>query len=74
MTDNTATRPIRRKVFMLRMWQHGRNLPDWVSEIQDVTNGEVTHLHGLDALFEYLRQKTAQVLEAPRNKENSEED
>jgi hypothetical protein len=61
----------KRKVFILRLWEHGHDEPVWIGEVQDVSTGEVTHVQGLEALFDCLRQKTTQTLEASR--ENNKE-
>ena len=53
----------KRKVFILRIWPHGRDELEWVGEIQEVSSGETVHVHNLEALFDWLRQRTSQGTE-----------
>ena len=53
----------RRLTFVLRLWAHGREQPVWIGEVQELSTGEVTHVQGLEALFDWLRQRTAQTPE-----------
>jgi hypothetical protein len=71
LPGNPSPHPKRRVTLVLRLWAHGQVEPVWIGEVQDVSTGEVTHVQGLEALFDWLRQKTAQSLEASR--ENSKE-
>jgi hypothetical protein len=61
----------KRKVFILRLWARGKDEPVWIGEVQDVSTGEVTHVQGLEALLDWLKQKTAQTLDA--SQENTPE-
>jgi hypothetical protein len=54
----------KRKVFILRIWPHGRDELDWVGEVQEVSTGEIVHLQSLEALFAWLRQKTVPAPDA----------
>lgn len=60
-----TSRPGKRKIFILRIWPHGRDELEWVGEIQEVSTGETVYVHSLEDLFAWLRQKTAQALEVP---------
>ena len=59
----------KRKVFILPLWARGKDEPVWIGEVQDVSTGEITHVHSLEALFDWLKQKTSQVLESSAKKE-----
>jgi hypothetical protein len=61
----------RRIVFILRLWARGRNEPVWIGEVQDVSTGETIHVHGLEALFDWLKQKTFQTLEPSQKQEKT---
>ena len=61
----------KRLTFVLRLWARGKDEPVWIGEVQDVSTGEVTHVQDLEALFDWLKQKTAQTLEA--SQENTPE-
>jgi hypothetical protein len=58
----------KRKVFILRIWPHGRDELEWVGEVQDVSTGETVHTQNLEALFDLLRQKTTQQMLASTEK------
>jgi hypothetical protein len=66
--DPHPSRPQGRIVFILRLWTHGRDQPEWIVEIQDVQTGEIAHLQRLDALPDWLKQKTDQVVEPFKGK------
>ncbi len=60
--------PHRRKkrlVFILRLWARGHEVPEWIGEVQDVQTGETAHVQGLQALFDFLKEKTTLALESP---------
>ena len=61
----------RRLIFILRLWARGKDEPVWIGEVQYVSTGEVTHLQGLEALFDWLKQKTVQTLDT--SQENNPE-
>jgi len=61
----------RRLIFILRLWARGKDEPVWIGEVQYVSTGEVTHVQDLQALFDWLKQKTAQTLDA--SQENNPE-
>jgi hypothetical protein len=42
----------------VRLWEHGRDEPVWIGEVQDVASGETVHVQSLEALFDWLRQRT----------------
>ena len=63
MLSRPAPRSDKRKVFILRIWPHGREELEWVGEIQEVSTGETVHVHNLEALFDWLRRRTSQVIE-----------
>lgn len=46
-----------RKVFILRIWPHGREEQEWLGEIQEVSTGETIHVQNLEALYDWLKQK-----------------
>ena len=50
----------KRKVFILRIWPHGRDEQEWVGEIQEISTGETVHVQNLEAMFNWLKQKTVQ--------------
>ncbi len=54
----------KRLTFVLHLWARGKDEPVWIGEVQDVSTGEITHLQGLEALHDWLKQKTAQTLDA----------
>jgi hypothetical protein len=58
----------KRKVFILRLWARGKDESVWVCEIQDVSTGETVHAQNLQALFDWLKQKTSQVAEPSAKK------
>ena len=60
MTSHPKPRLDKRKVFILRIWPHGSDEQEWVGEAQEVSTGEIVHVHNLEALFEWLKQKTTQ--------------
>ena len=62
----------KRKVFILRLWEHGREEPVWIGEIQDIATGETIHTSNLEALFDWLRQKTASIQPLSTGKANKE--
>ncbi len=51
-----------RIVFILRLWSRGRDAPVWIGEVKDVSTGEMVHTQNLQELFDYLKQKTEQML------------
>jgi hypothetical protein len=57
-----------RIVLFLRLWAHGQNEPIWIGEVQDIATGETIHTQNLEALFDWLRQKTSQALESSGKK------
>jgi hypothetical protein len=59
----------KRQVFILRLWARGKDKPVWIGEVQDISTGEAIHTQSLEALFDWLRQKTSQDLESPVKKE-----
>jgi hypothetical protein len=59
----------KRKVFILRLWEHRCDGPVWIGEIYDIATSETVHTPNLEALFDWLRKKTSQVLESSANKE-----
>jgi hypothetical protein len=67
----SPSRTKKRLTFVLRLWARGKDEPVWIGEVQDVSTGEVTHVQGLEALFDWLKQKTAQTLDA--SQENTPE-
>jgi len=69
--SSISPRTKKRLTFILRLWEHGQDQPVWIGEVQDVTTGEVTHVQCLEALFDLLRQKTAQTPDA--SQENTPE-
>jgi hypothetical protein len=46
----------------LRLWEHGRDEPVWIGEVQDISTGETVHVHSLEALFDWLRQRTGKTM------------
>jgi hypothetical protein len=69
LSDLPPRRSEKRKVFILPLWARGKDEPVWIGEVQDVSTGEVAHMHSLEALFDWLKQKTSQVLESSAKKE-----
>jgi hypothetical protein len=60
-SDHPSSRPKGRMVFILRLWVHEHEQPEWIAEVQDIQTGTTTHFNGLDGLFDWLKQKTAQA-------------
>jgi len=58
----------KRKVFILRLWARGQDQPVWIGEIQDISTGKISHVQGLEALFDWLKQQTSQASEPHANK------
>ncbi len=55
-----------RHVFVLRIWQHEETADAWISEVQEVKTGLTEYIYGLEALFDFLKQKiTASVAVQP---------
>jgi len=71
MPTRPRPRSEKRKVFILRIWPHGRDEMEWVSEIQEVSTGVTAHVYSLEALFDWLKEKTTQTLDASQDN-NSE--
>lgn len=71
MSENLASHSKKRYTFVLRLWEHGRNKPLWIGEIRDIVTGETLHVHDLDGLFEWIRQKTNQI-STPTHHENGD--
>jgi len=71
LTGIPPPRTKRRLIFVLRLWVRGKDEPLWIGEVQDVQTGETVHVQGLEALFDWLKQKTAQTLDA--SQENNPE-
>jgi hypothetical protein len=69
LSDLPPRRSEKRKVFILRLWARGKDEPVWVGEVQDVSTGETTRMHSLEALYDWLKQKTSQVIESSAKKE-----
>jgi hypothetical protein len=58
----------RHLVYVLRLWAHGRDKPDWIGEVQDIQSGDTVYVQGLEALFNFLKQKTDQNDEVKQEK------
>jgi len=69
MVSRPKPRIEKRKVFILRIWPHGRDELEWVGEVQEVSTGETVHMQSLEALFYWLKQKTSQAIEPSVKKE-----
>jgi hypothetical protein len=66
-SDISPPRKKNRISLFLRLWEHGRDEPVWIGEIQDVASGETIHIQNLEALFDWLRQRTGTPMHpAPR--------
>ncbi len=61
MTITPSPRMKKRYLFVLRIWEHGHKEPVWIGEVLDVATGEKFHMNTLEALFDWLRQKTIQT-------------
>jgi hypothetical protein len=57
----------KRIVLVLRLWTHEQDKPVWIGEIQDVFTGETVHVQNLEALFKWLKHRTAS--KTPASKE-----
>ena len=66
MSSRLKPRTEKRRIFILRLWVRGKDEPVWIGEVQDVQTGETVHVKGLEALFDWLKQKTAQTLDPSR--------
>jgi len=55
------SRAEKRIVLVLRLWAHEQNKPVWIGDIQDVSTGETIHVQSLEALFGWLKQRTASM-------------
>jgi hypothetical protein len=71
MPNNPNPHLDKRQVFILRLWARGKDAPVWIAEIQEISTGKITHVQGLEALFDWLKEKTAQTLDA--SQENNPE-
>jgi hypothetical protein len=58
----------KRLVFILRIWPHGSDGQEWIGEVQDIATGETIHTQNLEALFEWLKQRTEQQMLLPNQK------
>jgi hypothetical protein len=73
MSEGTEYKPPhpdnQRHVFVLRIWQHKGMAGGWIAEVHDVSSGQLHHVHGLEALFDFLK---GQIVGSPQ--ENSNQD
>lgn len=59
--------------YLLRIWQTGSpQSPQWVASLEDPHSHQVTHFRSLDALAQFLLQKTSRV--GDRSPQDADED
>ena len=54
MSSPLKPRTDKRKVFILRLWVRGKDEAVRINKVQDVSTGETTYVHSLEALFDWL--------------------
>jgi hypothetical protein len=59
-TSTPTSRTKKRYTFLMHLWPHGQDSQEWVCEVHEVSTGETAHVHSLEALLEWLKQKTSQ--------------
>ena len=57
--ETGAERPPLYLAYLLRLWQIDGDRPRWRASLRSVANGEQRGFSSLEALFEYLREETA---------------